>query len=311
MSDEATVDVSVVISCYFEEQSIDEFYTRLSKTLEAMGRPYEILFVNDGSTDKTFDRLKAIFDADPHVTAIVDFFSNAGQGNAKTPGVLLARGKAIALIDSDLQLDPEELPLLMEKFDEGYDIVSGYRKERRDSLLRVLPSLLANKIMRKASKSNLRDFGCTFKLYDRRLVQAFDFGPFKPWRPVPVIAMAGRIAEVPVSHHPRKYGKSGWTFRRLFAYNMENLVNLSDRPFQLIGGACLFLALLFVARIALARFLPRAFVPEATIGLALNAIAVTFLTLLAVLCAVGEFVVRSFGMLQARPAYAIREIHTR
>ncbi len=305
------VDFSVLVSCYFEEQSIDEFYTRLSKTMESLGRSYEIIFVNDGSTDKTFEKLKAIFDKDPNVSAVVDFFKNTGQGNAKTPGVMLARGKAMVLIDSDLQLDPEELPTLVEKYDEGCDIVSGYRKERRDPLLRKLPSLIANMIMRKASGSNLRDFGCTFKIYDGRLVRAFEFGPFKPWRPVPVIAQAQRIAEVPVSHHPRKYGQSGWTFKKLFAYNMENLVNLSQRPFQILGGLCLILAFLFVLRILVAFILPFKFVPEVTTGLLLNVLIVALLVLLSVLAAIGEFVIRNFVFLQRKPAFVIREIHDR
>jgi len=308
---EPTVDFSIIISCYYEEQSIYEFYERLSNTLHSMGRSYEIIFVNDGSTDKTFEKLKAIFDSDPNVTMVVDFFKNAGQGNAKTPGIIAAKGKAVVLIDSDLQLDPEELPLLVAKYDEGYDIVSGYRKNRKDPVFRKLFSLIANIIMRKASNSNLRDFGCTYKIYDGRLVRAFAFGPFKPWRPMPVIANAGRIAEVPVSHHPRKYGKSGYTFKKLFKYNMENIVNLSERPFQIVALFCLFLSLLFVLRILLSRLFDFAFLSKVTPGLLLNAIVASSLFILSVVCAIGELVIRNFGVLQKKPAYIIREIHTK
>ena len=129
---EPDVDFSILISCYFEEQSIQEFYSRLSSTLQEMGRSYAIIFVNDGSTDRTFEELKKIYDSDPNVTAIVDFYKNAGQSNAKTPGVILGSGKAFVLIDSDLQFDPEELPLLVEQYDRGYDVVTGYRKKRKE-----------------------------------------------------------------------------------------------------------------------------------------------------------------------------------
>jgi len=305
------VDLSIVLSCYFEEQSIMEFHTRLSTTLESMGRSYEIFFVNDGGDDGTFEVLKTIFAKDPHVTAIVDLMKNTGQSNAKTPSVMMARGKALVLIDTDLQLDPEQLPDLVAKYDEGYDVVSGYRVDRRDSLLRTIPSRLANVIMRRASKSDIRDFGCTFKLYNAQLVQAFEFGPFKPWRSVPVIAQAKRIAEVPVRHHARRFGKSGWTFRKLFAYNTENIVNLSDKPFQILAALCFALTLLFAGRLASEFFFSYAILPRVTNGLLLNAIMIGSLASISVLAVIGEFVVRNFLMMQGRPAFVVREIQRR
>ena len=308
---ESNIELSVVISCYFEEQSIDEFYSRLSKTLDALGRSYELIFVNDGSTDETFTRLEAIFESDPHVTAVVDLMKNAGQANAKTPGLMLSTGKAIVMIDSDLQLDPEELDSLVEMRDRGMDIVSGYRSERRDSIWRRLPSLLANSIMRHASGSEIRDFGCTFKIYDARLVRAFEFDAFRPWRSVQVIAQAERIGEVPVTHHPRRYGASGWTFRKLFAYNMENLVNLSDRPFQWLGAAFLALASLLLLRVAAEFVWDISILPRVTGGLILNVLIAGLLGVMGIVSIVGEFVVRSFIQLQRLPAFVVRTIHRR
>jgi len=301
------LDLSVIITSYYEQDSIDEFYKRLSRTLEALGRSYEIIFVNDGSTDRTFERHRAIFEADPRVSAAIDLFGNTGQANATTPGLMLARGRGMVLIDSDLQLDPEELPRLVEQFDAGADIVSGYRRERRDSLRRRLPSILANVIMRKASNSSLRDFGCTYKIYHGALVRAFEFGPLKPWRPVPVIAAAGRIAEVPVTHHERRYGQSGWTFRKLFSYNMENMVNLSERLFQYLGGICLALALVFMARIGFS-YIADSELIAVTPGLILNGVVVGTLIIVAVLAGIGEFVIRNFITLQRRPAFVVRTI---
>ncbi|MBL7648380.1 MAG: glycosyltransferase family 2 protein [Candidatus Hydrogenedentes bacterium] len=306
MSTTSTPEFSVIITCYFEEKSIDEFYGKLSAALEGLNRSYEIIFVNDGSTDGTFSRLQAIFDRDPKVAAILDLFKNSGQAAAMTAGFLQARGDKFVFIDSDLQLDPGELPLLVAKYDAGFDIVSGCRTDRRDSLGRVLPSKIANMIMRRVSRSEFTDFGCTFKIFDARLILAFEYGPFKPWQPAYVIAQCQRCAEVPITHFPRKYGKSGWTFRKLFDYNMENLVGITTRPFQYLGTACFVLAALFVVRILLGWFLPFSVLAETTNGLILNAVIFGLLLTLAVLCLVGEFIVRNHNMLQRRPAYIVR-----
>jgi undecaprenyl-phosphate 4-deoxy-4-formamido-L-arabinose transferase len=305
------VEFSVIITCYFEEQSIDIFYERLSNTLKTLGRSYEIIFINDGSTDRTFEKLRRIFESDNLVTAVIDLFKNTGQGNAKTPGVMIAKGKAMVVIDSDLQLDPEELPRLVSVYDKGYDIVSGYREKRKDTLFRKLPSKIANAIMRKASGTKLRDFGCTFKIYDMRLIHAFEFGPFKPWRSVPVIAQAARTADVPISHHSRPFRKSGWTFRKLFAYNMENLVNLSERPFQFIGVLCLGIALLGFLRLITEMIFPVSILPRVTSGLILNVVVIGFLSTFAILAAIGEFAIRNFIKLQSAPAFVIRAISER
>jgi glycosyltransferase involved in cell wall biosynthesis len=303
------VEFSVIITCFFEEESIEIFHKRLSNTLKTLGRSYEIIFINDGSTDGTFEKLRRIFDSDNHVTAVIDLFKNTGQTNAKTPGIMIAKGKAMVAMDSDLQLDPEELPRLISVYDKGYDVVSGFREKRKDSLFRKLPSKIANVIMRKASGSKLQDFGCTFKIYDMRLVHAFEFGPFKPWRSVPVIGQAARTADVPVSHHSRPFRKSGWTFRKLFAYNMENLVNLSERPFQILGVLCLVIALVGILRLAMEMIFPISILPMVTTGLLLNVIVIGLLAILAVLSAIGEFVIRNFIKMQNAPAFIIRKIY--
>jgi len=305
----AEPEFSIVITCHFEERSIDEFYTRLRATAESLGRSYELVMVNDGSTDGTFEKLKGFFDRDPRVTTVIDLYRNAGQVNAMTAGLTHARGRAIVFMDSDLQLDPEDLPLLVRTFDEGYDIVSGYRKDRKDSFLRKIPSRLANVVMRKVARHKLSDFGCTYKIYDARLVRAFEFGPFKPWRTAYVFSRAQRCVEVPVSHHERKYGESGWTFRKLFGFYMDHLVGISERPFQLMSLVCLAFAALFALRISLAWVVPVSILPEVTTGVILNAVVFSLLVVLSVLAAIGEYVMRNFLMTQRYPGYVIREIH--
>lgn len=305
------IDLSVVISCYYEEKSIDEFHRRLLATLKKINCRFEIIYVNDGSKDATFEKLENIYEQDKEVTAVIDLFGNVGQANAKTPGLPEATGNALVLIDSDLQLDPEELTILVEKYREGFDLVSGVRKKRQDSLLRIIPSRIANSLMRKASKSQLTDFGCTFKIYNMKLVRGFDFDRFNPWRMLPVVSHASRIAEVGVTHHPRKYGKSGWTLQKLFAYNMETIVNLSERPFQYIAILFALLTLVLVARVIIGISFPGSILKATSNGLILNAVAISFLSTLAVLSLIGEFVIRIFSSSQKKPAYIIRTIHRR
>lgn len=301
-----TPEISVLVTCYFEEKSVDEFIARVSDTLNRARRTYEIIAVNDGSTDATWDRLKDLY-AQGKIRCIMDFFQNSGQQAAITAGLAKARGKAILLMDSDLQLAPEEIPVLLSEYDKGYDVVSGYRKERKDPFTRIVPSKLANIIMRKASKSQFRDFGCTFKLYNARLLSAFNFGPHHLFSNVEAIAKAGRRMEVPITHFPRKYGKSGWTFRKLWKYNMDNIVSLSDRPFQVIALASIAIAALFILRILLAFVLDFRVLSEVTPGLVLNVLIAISLVLIGILSAIGELVIRIFTSSRKLPMYIVRE----
>ncbi|MFP4502846.1 MAG: glycosyltransferase family 2 protein [Candidatus Hydrogenedentota bacterium] len=307
-----TPEFSVCITCHFEEHSIDEFYQRLSKTLEETGRTYEILMVNDGSTDATWTKLKAIFARDPKVQVIMDLFKNAGQRAALTAAMVRARGRAIVLMDSDLQLMPEDLPALIAEWDTArYDLVSGYRRNRKDSLFRIIPSKLANVIMRRASKSTLTDFGCTFKIYNATLIRALAYGPHHIFNNVDAIAALDRYTEVPVRHRPRPYGKSGWTFSKLWRYNMDNLVLLTQYPFQVLGLGCIVVSMLFLLRIILGFVVEFQVLDTVTNGLLLNAMAFAVLLLLAVLALMGEFTIRCFASLRQIPAYAIRELIAR
>ena len=304
-------EFSVVVSCYFEEQSLEEFHRRLKKTLEELGRSYEIIFVNDGSTDGTLERLNALYEKDPGIHAVVDLYRNSGQAAAVTAGCALARGRRLVFIDSDLQLDPEDLPLLVERVDQGYDVVSGYRESRKDAWPRRLLSSLANGLLRRVAGNPLRDFGCTFKILDAELVRAFGFGPFKVVRLVSIIAAAGRCAEVPVHHRPRRYGRSGWTLGSLTSYWLDNAVLLSRRPFQLLSMLCFAVGMLLVLRVAVGLLLPIPVLPNVSNGLILNALAFSLLVIVGVSAGIGEYVIRSFLMLQGSPAYVVRTVRKR
>ena len=302
-------EFSVIITCYYEEKSIEEFYRQLSSAMKSLNRSYEIVFVNDGSTDDTFGKLKNIYDTDPNVTTIIDLFRNSGQLAAMTAGAAHACGRHFVFVDSDLQLNPAEITLLVAEFDKGADIVSGCRKNRKDHLVRILPSRLANLIVKKVSGHSVTDFGCTFKIYNGKLIRGFELGPFKQFQTAYIYAKARTLKEVPITHFPRKYGKSGWTFKKLFAFQMDNVVGISRRPFQILSVICLAFAFLFFARIATAWLIPFSILKEITPGLVLNMVVFTLLVLLAVLCAVGEYVIRNFIFLQRYPIYIVREIH--
>ncbi|MEI8373581.1 MAG: glycosyltransferase family 2 protein [Planctomycetota bacterium] len=301
-------DFSVITTCYYEEATIERFHAQLHAALESLGRSYEIILVNDGSTDGTFAKIRSIFQQDSHVHVALDLFKNAGQQAAITAGICHARGRAIVLMDSDLQLTPEELPRLVSEYDKGYDVVTGYRKNRQDSLLRTIPSRLANTIMRKASDSTFRDFGCTFKIYNARLVRAFELGPNRIFSNIDLISKAQRCCEVPVSHFPRPHGKSGFTFAKLWRYNTDNLVILSERPFQYLAVICLVLSMLFILRIIGGFVAPFEILSQVTTGMLLNAIVVGLLVTLATLSVLGEFAIRSFLFSRGLPRYIVREI---
>jgi len=303
-----TPELSFIVTCYFEEKSIEEFHARLSRTVQPLGRSFEIVMVNDGSTDGTFAKLEGFFESDSRVTTVIDLYRNAGQVAAMTAGITHARGDAMIFMDSDLQLDPEELPLLLDEFDRGYDIVSGVRRERHDSTFRTVSSRLANVVMRRVSGHPLTDFGCTYKIYDARLLRAFEFGPFKTFRTAYVFARAKRVKEVSITHHERRYGRSGWNFRKLFAFYMDHLVGLSERPFQFLSVAFLLLAFVLGLRLVLAWTLQITILPEVTPGLILNVLVAGVLLVLGVLCLIGEYVMRNFLVLQRYPAYIIRQI---
>ena len=299
--------ISAIVTSYFEEKSLEEFHRRLSQALRDVGRPYEIIMVNAGSTDRTWEIMQKLFETDPHVRVILDFFKNSGQLAAMTAGVCEARGKVILFIDSDLQLDPEDLPRLVAEYDKGFDLVSGYREKRQDAWLRIVPSKLANVIMRKVSHSSLRDFGCTFKLYNAALLRGLELGPFKLYNTASAIARVSRYAEVPVNHHARPFEKSGWTFRKLWKFNMENIVNLSERPFQFLGCVGFLGAMVFLIRLLLEMVVPFRVLDQVTTGLILNVLVIVFFVLFGMLCLIGEFGIRSFIASQRYPAYVIRD----
>lgn len=215
-SDSQTVALSVVVPIKDEESSIDELCERLKSTLAATVRSYEIIFVDDGSTDRSREILARLANQDEHIQ-VLEFSRNFGQTAALAAGIDLARGEAIVTMDGDLQHAPEEIPRFLAKLEEGYDLVSGCREVRTDSyLLRRLPSLCANRLMGRASGLSIRDFGSTYKAYRASVLKRVElFGELHRFIPVLAHRLGARIVEIPITVHPRKQGASKYGLGRV------------------------------------------------------------------------------------------------
>ncbi len=300
-------EFSVIVTSYFEEKSITEYTDRLLATLRGMKRPFEVLLINDGSTDKTYDLHRQIFADNPEVTHAIDFFRNGGQLAAMSAGVAHATGEKIVFIDSDLQLDPEDLPKLAAEYDKGYDIISGRRGNRKDSFLRKLPSKIANMVMAKVAGHSLTDFGCTFKIYNAKLVKPFDFGQFKAWNTAFVFREAGKVKEIEVNHHARRYGESGWTITKLLSFLFDQATGLSRRPFMWLSLISLALTGLVALRLILLPLFDFRVMDRISNGLILNVLLIVILIQLATTSAIGEFLFRVYNRTEGDPIYTIKE----
>ncbi|ADC89869.1 glycosyl transferase family 2 [Thermocrinis albus DSM 14484] len=239
--------ISVVIPAYNEEESIPILYRKLKEVLEKLGEDYEILFVDDGSTDNTFAVLKELASQDEKLK-IIRFRRNFGQTAALYAGFQYAEGDIIITMDADLQNDPEDIPLLLQKVREGYHVVSGWRKDRKDPFLsRRLPSMIANWIISKVTGVHLHDYGCTLKAYRADIAKKLElYGDMHRFLPALTQRFGAKVTEVVVRHHPRRYGKSkygiGRTVRVLLDILLVKFLNdYMTKPLYVFGGIGLIL----------------------------------------------------------------------
>ncbi|MCL2123399.1 MAG: glycosyltransferase family 2 protein [Desulfovibrionaceae bacterium] len=257
---ERAVDISVIIPCYNEAEGIDALFARLLPVLEATRRPWEIVAVNDGSKDGTLAALQRLASGDPRIK-IVDFARNEGQTAALQAGFDYSRGRVIIPMDADLQNDPADIPRLLAKLEEGWDVVSGWRKNRKDDALRRnAPSRVANALISRVSGVHLHDYGCTLKAYRRDILEGVRlYGEMHRFIPIYASWNGARVAELPVAHHPRVFGRSKYGLERILKVLLDLLVTcFLDRylhkPIYVFGGfgvlllaascACTLLALI-------------------------------------------------------------------
>ena len=198
--------VSVLVPVLNEEESLPELHKRLQDTLNGIGKPYEIIYINDGSTDTT-EILLERFHADDKRVKVIEFNRNYGQHMALFAGFEFAKGEIVITIDADLQNPPEEIPKLVEKAEEGFEVVATYRKQRKDSLFRKLPSYIVNKITAKLVGVKLRDYGCMLRAYRRNIIDYMNMCPeSSSFIPALANTFAKKITEIEVAHEERKTG---------------------------------------------------------------------------------------------------------
>jgi glycosyltransferase involved in cell wall biosynthesis len=225
--------ISIIIPVYNEEATLARLYERVSEALAALGRPWELVLVNDGSVDGSAAVLDQLAANDKRVK-VVHFCRNFGQTAAMMAGIDFASGEIIIPMDGDLQNDPADIPLLLDTLDEGYDVVSGWRKEREDArLTRTWPSSVANWLISRVLGVHLRDYGCSLKAYRRDVIKNVKlYGEMHRFIPVYASWQGARVTEVPVTHHPRRFGQSKYGLERTLKVVLDLIVMMFFAKYQ-------------------------------------------------------------------------------
>jgi glycosyltransferase involved in cell wall biosynthesis len=232
-----TIYLSIVVPVYNEEDSIERLVEAILNTASKFTFSYEIILVDDGSDDRTWNIIEKLKAETEHLRAL-KFRRNFGQTSAMVAGFDHARGQLIVTMDADLQNDPADIPLLLAKMEEGYDIVSGWRKDRQDSYTRVLPSQIANAIISLTTGVCLHDYGCSLKAYRSECIKSLHaYGEMHRFFPAIASMTGARVAEIPVSHHPRRFGVSKYGFDRILKvfsdiFAMNLIIRFSSTPLK-------------------------------------------------------------------------------
>lgn len=305
----STPEISVVIPIFNEEPNLRELLRRIAETLDATGRSFEVIAVDDGSSDGSLNVLKEIREADPRLR-IVCLARNFGQSPALYAGFAHVRGQIVAMIDADLQNPPEELPKLIAKIDEGYDFVSGYRHDRQDSFLRTIPSRVINYVVKQTTHAEFRDVGCSIKAFRRNVIDVMGrFTHRSRYLPVDVALLGVRTAEVEVAHDKRAAGTSKYGFFTLIRTTFDLVTSVTAAPLRFFGLLGWLFALVgFGVGLRVAYF--RLTHPEdpQMIG---SVMAIIFFLFGVQMIGTGlmcEYISRIYIEVQNRPYYLVREV---
>ena len=310
-------DLSLIIPVYNEEANLLLLYDSIKKALEPLQQNWEVVFVDDGSQDGSLGVLKSLAEKDPARVRAVAFRRNFGQTAAITAGIDHSQGDTIVLLDADMQNDPDDIPILLAKLDEGYDLVSGWRKDRKDNrLTRTIPSIFANGLISWVTGVHLHDYGCTLKAYRRDALEGFRlYGEMHRFIPVFAHSVGARITEIPVRHHHRKFGEANYGLERtlkviLDLFTVKFLLNYSHKPMRLFGGAGMILISVSVALLVYL-FIRRVFFLVSVLGSPFFQIGVMFLILgfqSILMGLIAELLARTYHESQAKPTYTVREM---
>jgi glycosyltransferase involved in cell wall biosynthesis len=308
-------EITIVIPIYNEEKNIEPLYEELTAALESLGRTYEVVAIDDGSRDDSFNQLKRIHERDSR-WQIISFRRNFGQTAAMSAGFDAARAPIVVTIDADLQNDPRDLGKLLDKMDEGYDIVSGWRQNRKEPFIsRRLPSMMANQLISNTTGIELHDYGCTLKVYRSEVVKNVRlYGELHRFIPALASEIGVKVTEVPVSDRARRFGKSkygiGRTFRVVLDLLTVNfLLSYSNRPLHVFGGLGLlmgglgFLTLLYLVFVRLALGQDIGDRPLLLLAILLVIVGVQMVSI----GLVAEMVTRTYFEAQQKPIYTVRD----
>lgn len=250
--------LSIIIPVYNEQENLPLLFDAIQAALKDESDPWEMIFVDDGSRDGSMKVLETLAERDTEHVRVVGLRRNFGQTAAIAAGIDHSSGDVIIPMDADLQNDPADIPDLLKKMDEGYDVVSGWRINRQDNITRTLPSHIANWLISLATGVRLHDYGCTQKAYRREVITGFRlYGEMHRFIPVYAASVGARITEMPVHHHPRKFGKAKYGLERtlkvvLDLFTVKFLTSYASKPIYLFGGTGIgligmgLLALLFL-----------------------------------------------------------------
>lgn len=308
--------LSLVIPVYNEEESLPLLFNAIHNTLDSFSRAWEVVLVDDGSNDDSLSVLRKLAQKDPEHIRIVAFRRNFGQTAAIAAGIDHSEGEIIVLLDADLQNDPADIPMMLEKLDEGYDVVSGWRINRQDTYLtRTLPSNMANGLISRVTGVKLHDYGCTLKAYRREVLTGFRlYGEMHRFIPVFADSVGAKIIEVPVNHHARRFGEAKYGLERILKvlldlFTVKFLLGYSAKPIYFFGGAGFgIIAISAVLLIFLA--IRRLFFNVSVFGSPLFQVSAMFFILgfqSILMGLIAELQVRTYHESQRKPTYTLRE----
>jgi glycosyltransferase involved in cell wall biosynthesis len=314
---EKLMDLSIVVPVYNEVESLPLLQPAIHAALKDLKRSWEVIYVDDGSRDGSLGLLTEMAAQDPEHVVVVEFRRNFGQTTAFAAGIDHACGEVIVFLDADLQNDPADIPMLLGKLDEGYDVVSGWRKDREDNALtRNLPSHMANWLISNVTGVHLHDYGCTLKAYRREVITGFRlYGEMHRFIPVYANSVGAKILEVPVRHHARKFGKSKYGLERtlkvvLDLMAVQFLTKAANKPIYLFGGGGIGLFLLgFLGMVFLALrklFLQIDILTSPIFIISVMAAMTGFQAIL--LGLIAELLVRTYHESQQKPTYTVRKV---
>ena len=310
-------NLSLVVPVYNEGENLPLLFEAVHQALDPLKLKWEIVFVDDGSKDGSLAVLKDLAKKDARHITLVVFRRNFGQTAAIAAGIDHARGEVIILLDADMQNDPADIPMMLAKLDEGYDVVSGWRKERKDTFVtRTIPSRMANGLISWVTGVHLHDYGCTLKAYRREVLGGFRlYGEMHRFIPVYAHSVGAKIAEVVVRHHPRKFGKANYGLERtlkvlLDLFTVKFLLSYAAKPIYLFGGTGIGL-ILVSALTLLVIAIRRVFFDVAVLGSPFFQISILFFVLgfqSILMGLIAELLVRTYHESQQKPTYTVREV---